>query len=205
MDNQKNEPKRRGRPPKKSFNDLLREKMQRIADEAVERQMPKAVAGPNLESDDPHERKKARDKEKQKERHYRYDHSEKGRESQRRRSARWIAKPGKKEIKQKSHKAWYEANREREIERTAKWRKDHPGHNAKYQKERRAWIKENDPQKYAEILEREHKYHSNAQKKHPGAYKEYQDTWLAKFEKEHGIKYSTYRYKVKHGLMEKLK
>lgn len=205
MDNQKNQPKRRGRPPKKSFNDLLREKMQRIADEAVERQMPKAVAEPSIKSDNPHERKKAIDKAKQKERHKRYDKSEKGRESQRRRSARWIAKPGKKEIKQKSHKAWYEANREREIERTAKWRKDHPGHNAKYQKERRAWIKENDPQKYAEILEREHKYHSNAQKNHPGAYKEYQDKWLKKFKELHSMSYSTYRYKVKHGLMEKFK
>ena len=195
----------RGRPKKKSFNELLREKMQRIADEAVERQMPKATAEPNLESDNPHERKKARDKEKQKERHQRYDHSEKGRASQRRRAARWIAKPGKKEIKQKSHKAWYEDNREREIERTAKWRKDHPGHNAKYQKERRAWIKENDPQKYAEIIEREHRYHSNAQKKHPGKYKDYQNKWLAKFKEEHGMSYSTYRYKVTHGLMEKLK
>lgn len=202
MDNQKNEPKRRGRPPKKSFNDLLREKMSRLYDEAIKRQMPKTVTEPSLDSSDPHERKKARDKEKQKERHYRYDHSEKGRASQRRRAARWIAKPGKKEIKRKSHKAWYEANREREIERTAKWRKDHPGHNAKYQKERRAWIKENDPQKYAEIIERERRYHSNAQKKHPGKYKDYQSKWLEKFKKEHGISYSTYRYKVTHGLME---
>lgn len=196
---------KRGRPKKKTFNELLREKMAKLADEAIERQMPKAVAGPSLESDNPHERKKARDKAKMKERHYRYDHSEAGRESQRRRSARWIAKPGKKEIKRKSRKAWYEANREKEIEKTRKWREDHPGYNAKHQKERRAWIKENDPQKYAEILEREHRYHSNAHKLNPGKYKEYQSKWLAKFEEEHGIKYSTYMYKVKHGLMEKFK
>ncbi|MBR2863710.1 MAG: hypothetical protein IKB97_09230 [Bacteroidaceae bacterium] len=176
--------------------------MARLADEAVERQMPKAAVEPSLDSKDPLQRKKARDKEKQKERHYRYDHSEKGRESQRRRAARWIAKPGKKEIKRKSRKAWYDANREREIERTAKWRKDHPGYNAKHQKERRAWIKENDPAKYAEILERGHRYHSNAHKLHPGKSKEYQSKWLKKFEKEHGIKYSTYRYKVRHGQME---
>ena len=194
--------KKRGRPKKKSFNELLREKIVRLADEAIERQMPKPVVEPSLDSKDPLQRKKARDKEKQKERHYRYDHSEKGRESQRRRSARWIAKPGKKELKRKSRKAWYDANREREIERTAKWREDHPGYNAKHQKERRAWIKANDPEKYAEILEREHKYHSNAQKKHPGAYKEYQDKWLNKFKETHGMSYSTYRYKVKHGQME---
>ena len=194
--------KKRGRPKKKSFNELLREKMARLADEAIDRQMPKPVAEPSLDSKDPLQRKKAHDKEKQKERHYRYDHSEKGRESQRRRAARWIAKPGKKEIKRKSRQAWYEANREKEIEKTRKWREDHPGHSAKYQKERRAWIKENNPQKYAEILEREHKYHAEAQKKHPGAYKEYQGKWLKKFKKLHGMSYSTYRYKVKHGLME---
>ena len=108
-------------------------------------------------------------------------------------------------MKQKSRKAWYEANREKEIEKARKWRKDHPGYSAKRQKERRAWIKENDPQKYAEIIEREHKYHSNAQKKHPGAYKEYQDKWLKKFKETNGMSYSTYRYKVNHGLMEKLK
>lgn len=193
---------KRGRPKKKSFNELLREKMARLADEAIERQMPKPVVEPSLDSKDPLQRKKAHDKEKQKERHYRYDHSEKGRESQRRRSARWIAKPGKKEIKRKSRKAWYEANREKEIEKAKKWRKDHPGYNAKHLKERRAWIKENDPQKYAEILEREHRYHSNAYKQHPGKYKEYQSKWLEKFEKEHGIKYSTYRYKVRHGQIE---
>lgn len=193
---------KRGRPKKKTFNELLREKMAKLADEAIYRQMPKAVAGPSLESDNPHERKKARDKAKMKERHYRYDHSEAGRESQRRRSARWIAKPSKKEIKRKSRKAWYEANREKEIEKTRKWREDHPGYNAKYQKERRAWIKENDPQKYAEILEREHMYHAKAQKKHPGAYKEYQDKWLKKFKELHGMSYSTYRYKVRHGQME---
>lgn len=194
--------KKRGRPKKKSFNELLREKMARLADEAIERQMPKPVAEPSLDSKDPLQRKKARDKEKQKERHYRYDHSEKGRESQRRRSARWIAKPGKKEIKRKSRKAWYEANREKEIEKARKWREDHPGYNAKHQKEHRAWIKANDPAKYAEILEREHMYHSNAHKLHPGKSKEYQSKWLKKFEKEHGIKYSTYRYKVRHGQME---
>ncbi|WP_173475504.1 hypothetical protein [Fibrobacter succinogenes] len=194
--------KKRGRPKKKTFNELLREKMARLADEAIERQIPKPVVEPSLDSKDPLQRKKARDKEKQKERHYRYDHSEKGRESQRRRAARWIAKPGKKELKRKSHKAWYEANREREIERTAKWRKEHSGYNAKRLKERRVWIKANDPQKYAEILEREHRYHKKAQKEHPEKYKEYQNKWLAKFKEEHGMSYSTYRYKVKHGLME---
>ena len=193
---------KRGRPKKKSFNELLREKMARLADEAIERQMPKPVAEPSLDSKDPLQRKKARDKEKQKERHYRYDHSEKGRESQRRRAARWIAKPGKKEIKRKSRKAWYEANREREIKKTAKWREDHPGYNAQYQKKHRAWIKANDPAKYAEILEREHRYHAEAQKKHPGAYKEYQNKWLKKFKELHGMSYSTYRYKVRHGQME---
>lgn len=111
---------KRGGPKKKSFNELLREKMARLADEAIERQMPKPVVEPSLDSKDPLQRKKAHDKEKQKERHYRYDHSEKGRESQRRRSARWIAKPDKKEIKRKSRKAWYEANREKEIEKAKK-------------------------------------------------------------------------------------
>ena len=196
------ESKKRGRPKKKSFNELLREKMAKLADEAIERQMPKSAVEPHLDSKDPLQRKKARDKEKQKERHYRYDHSEKGRESQRRRAARWIAKPGKKEIKRKSRKAWYEANREKEIEKARKWREDHPGCNAKHQKERRTWIKENDPQKYAEILEREHRYHAEAQKKHPGAYKEYQNKWLKKFKELHGMSYSTYRYKVRHGQME---
>lgn len=196
------ESKKRGRPKKKTFNELLREKMAKLADEAVERQMPKTAVEPSLDSKDPLQRKKARDKENQKERHYRYDHSEKGRESQRRRSARWLAKPGKKEIKRKSRKAWYEANREKEIEKARKWREDHPGCNAKHQKERRAWIKENDPAKYAEILEREHRYHAEAQKKHPGAYKEYQDKWLKKFKELHGMSYSTYRYKVRHGQME---
>lgn len=194
--------KKRGRPKKKTFNELLREKMAKLADEAIERQMPKPVAEPSLDSKDPLQRKKAHDKEKQKERHYRYDHSEKGRESQRRRAARWIAKPGKKEIKRKSRKAWYEANREKEIEKARKWREDHPGYNAKHLKERRTWIKANDPAKYAEILEREHRYHAEAQKKHPGAYKEYQDKWLKKFKELHGMSYSTYRYKVRHGLME---
>lgn len=194
--------KKRGRPKKKSFNELLREKMAKLADEAIERQMPKPAVEPSLDSKDPLQRKKAHDKEKQKERHYRYDHSEKGRESQRRRAARWIAKPGKKEIKRKSRKAWYEANREKEIEKARKWRKDHPGYNAKHLKERRAWIKANDTAKYAEILEREHRYHAEAQKKHPGAYKEYQNKWLKKFKELHGMSYSTYRYKVRHGQME---
>lgn len=194
----------RGRPKKKSFNELLREKMQRIADDAVERQMPKAVAEPSIESDNPHERKKAIDKAKQKERHKRYDKTEKGRESQRRRSARWIAKPGKKEIKRKSRKAWYEANREREIERAAQWRREHPDYNAKRQKERRAWIKANDPQKYAEILEREHRYHKKALEKNPTKNKEYQSKWLQKFKETFGMSYRTYRYKVTHGLMEEI-
>lgn len=202
MDNQKNEPKRRGRPPKKSFNELLREKMSRLYDEAIERQKPKPVTEPSLDSSDPHERKKARDKEKQKERHYRYDHSEKGRESQRRRSARWIAKPGKKEMKQKSRKAWYEANREKEIERNRQYRKEHPGKSAKYQRERRAWIKENDPELYKKIIERERKYHERSKRNHPQENKDYQNKWLEKFKKEHGMSYSTYRYKVTHGIME---
>ena len=193
---------KRGRPKKKTFNEMLRAKMESLFADAVERQMPNPVVEPSLDSKDPLQRKKARDKEKQKERHYRYDHSEKGRESQRRRAARWIAKPGKKEIKRKSRKAWYETNREREIERTTKWRKDHPGYNAKRQKERRVWIKANDPAKYAEILEREHRYHAEAQKKHPGAYKDYQDKWLKKFKELHRMSYSTYRYKVRHGQME---
>lgn len=202
MDNQKNEPKRRGRPPKKSFNDLLREKMSRLYDEAIERQIPKPVTEPSIDSSDPHERKKAREKAKSKDRHYRYDHSEKGRESMRRRSARWIAKPGKKEMKQKSRKAWYEANREKEIERNRQYRKEHPGKIAKYQRERRAWIKENDPQKYAEILEREHRYHKKSLQNNSEQNKMYQKKWLDKFKQEHGMSYSTYRYKITHGLME---
>ena len=197
-----NEPKKRGRPRKKSFDELLKAKMATLFADAVERQKPKPVVEPSIDSDDPHVRKKARDKQKEKERHERYDHSPKGRESQRRRSARWIAKPGKKEIKRKLRKAWYEANREKEIEKARKWREDHPGYNAKHQKERRAWIKANDPAKYAEILEREHRYHAEAQKKHPGAYKEYQDKWLKKFKELHRMSYSTYRYKVRHGQME---
>ena len=54
---------KRGRPKKKSFNELLREKMARLADEAIERQMPKPVAEPSLDSKDPLQRKKARDKD----------------------------------------------------------------------------------------------------------------------------------------------
>ena len=40
------ESKKRGRPKKKTFNELLREKMAKLADEAVERQMPKTAVEP---------------------------------------------------------------------------------------------------------------------------------------------------------------
>lgn len=193
---------KRGRPKKKTFNELLREKMQKLADEAIERQMPKKINEPSLDSDNPHERKRAIDKENQKARHKRYNQSEKGRESQHRRTARWLAKPGKKEIKKQSRHNWYVKNRDREIEKNRKYRQQNPGHYAKYQRERRAWIKENDPKKYAEILEREHRYHKKAAEKNPGKNKEYQSKWLQKFKDTFGMSYSTYRYKVKHGKME---
>ena len=187
---------------KKSFDELLREKMQTIFSHAIERQMPKAAPQPSLDSANPHERKKAIDKEKEKARHDRYAKSEKGRESQRRRNARWLAKPGNKEIKKQSRHNWYIANREHELEKVKRYRQDNPGHYARYQKEHRAWIKANDPEKYAQILEREHRYREQSRTKNPGKSKEYQSKWLAKFKAENGMSYSTYIYKVKHGQME---
>jgi len=36
--------------------------------------------------------------------------------------------------------------------------------------------------------------------KNKGRIREYLKEWLAAFEKEHGMKYATYRYRMKHGL-----
>lgn len=50
---------KRGRPKKKTFQQLLRERMQQSFEEAVEKQRPKTVKEPRKDSDDPFERRDA--------------------------------------------------------------------------------------------------------------------------------------------------
>ena len=50
---------KRGRPKKKTFQQLLRERMQQSFEEAVEKQRPKPVKEPRKDSDDPFERRDA--------------------------------------------------------------------------------------------------------------------------------------------------
>ena len=66
-------------------------------------------------------------------------------------------------------------------------------------------MKQNEPEKYQLLLEKERQYRKTHKTRNPETTKKYQQNWLEKFKQEHGMCYSTYMYKVKHGTMEKLK
>ena len=108
---------KRGRPKKKTFQQLLRERMQQSFEEAVEKQRPKPVKEPRKDSDDPFERRDAIAIEKRHAREKRYRNTTAGKESQKRRVQRYNAKPENKAKKKKYRKQWYWDNRDRELEK----------------------------------------------------------------------------------------
>lgn len=196
---------KRGRPKKKTFQQLLRERMQQSFEEAVEKQRPKTVKEPRKDSDDPFERRDAIAIEKRHAREKKYRNTTAGKESQKRRVQRYNAKPENKAKKKKYRKQWYWDNRDRELEKVRIYHATHKEQRRIYQHEHRIKMKQNEPEKYQLLLEKERQYRKTHKTRNPETTKKYQQNWLAKFKQEHGMCYSTYMYKVKHGLMEKFK
>lgn len=89
-----------------------------IAKQRLESAWKKAVE--NQANFIPHTIEVKRDREKAK--HYRYDHSEKGIASDRARGARYRAKPEKRALKAEYRKKYYAAHREAELARVKAWR-----------------------------------------------------------------------------------
>ena len=189
---------KRGRPKKKTFNELLREKMQQSFSEAVERQRPKAEPRQQIECDYPF----ATQEEKRRIREKRYRNTPKGKASQKRRTERYLAKPEKRAHKKKYRREWYAANRESELQKAFEYRVTHKEEHRIYQREHRAKIKENEPEKYQELLEKERQYRKTHKTRNPETTKKYQQKWLKKFKKEYGMSYSTYMYRLKHGTLD---
>ncbi|WP_173384989.1 hypothetical protein [Fibrobacter succinogenes] len=85
---------KRGRPKKKTFQQLLRERMQQSFEEAVEKQRPKQVKEPRKDSDDPFERRDAIAIEKRhaREKKYRKTHKTRNPETTKKYQQNWLEK-----------------------------------------------------------------------------------------------------------------
>lgn len=194
---------KRGRPKKKTFQEMLREKMRQSFADAVEKQRPKPITEPQKDSKDPFERRRANEIEKRHAREKKYRNTEAGKAVQKRSYAKYMSKPEARAKKKETRHKWYMANRDRELEKSKNYRATHKKEHRIYQREHRIRLKEKEPEKYQHLLEKERQYRKTHKTRNPETTKKYQQNWLAKFKQEHGISYSTYMYHQRHGITEK--
>lgn len=121
---------KRGRPKKKTLQQLLRERMQQSFEEAVEKRRPKPVKEPRKDSDDPFERRAAEAKRRQA-----------NREQYRSASLQWYYEH--REHCLQKNKEWRKAHMERKREQGRKFREAHPGYYSRANRLKRKDKREN--------------------------------------------------------------